>query len=196
MSYPPYDEGSQPQPPPPDQYPGQPPPPPPGQYPGQQPPGYPPPGQPGYPPPQYPGYQPGYQPYGPPPDHPQSTLALILGIVSVVVCQIVGPFALVIGKRALNEIDASGGTLGGRGMAQAGYILGIIGTVLLVLVLLYFVFIGPDPRGRHRRLELTLGCQARGRPNGSAGCQVSEEVLGPLDRSHPQPGALARQLRR
>jgi Domain of unknown function (DUF4190) len=131
MSYPPYDEGSQPQPPP-GQYPGQ--------YPGQPPPGYPPQGQPGYPP--YPGYQQGYQPYGPPPDHPQSTLALILGIVSVVVCQIVGPFALVIGKRAMNEIDASGGTLGGRGMAQAGYILGIIGTVLLVLLLLYFVVIG------------------------------------------------------
>src|SRR5688572_28355991 len=98
MSYPPYEEGSQP-------------PPPPGQYPGPPPPGYPPAGQQGYPPP-YPAYQPGYQPYGPPPDHPQSTLAMILGIVGVVVCQLTAPFALVIGKRAMNEIDASGGTLG------------------------------------------------------------------------------------
>jgi hypothetical protein len=132
VSYPPYDEGSQPPPPPPGQYPGQ--------YPGQQPPPYPPSGQQGYPPP-YPGYQPGYQPYGPPQDHPQATLAMILGIVGVVVCQIVGPFALVIGKRALNEIDASGGTLGGRGMAQAGFILGIIGTVFLALFLLYIIFV-------------------------------------------------------
>jgi hypothetical protein len=129
MSYPPYDEGSQP------------PPPPPGQYPGQQPPPYPPAGQQGYPPP-YPAYQPGYQPYGPQQqDHPQATLAMILGIVGVVVCGLTAPFALVIGRRAMNEIDASGGTLGGRGMAQAGFILGIIGSVFLVLGLLYLIVV-------------------------------------------------------
>ena len=129
MSYPPYDEGSQQ------------PPPPPGQYPGQQPPPYPPPGQQGYPPP-YPSYQPGYQPYGPQQqDHPQATLSMILGIVGVVVCQLTAPFALVIGRRAMNEIDASGGTLGGRGMAQAGFILGIIGCVFLALFLLYIIFV-------------------------------------------------------
>ena len=38
------------------------------------------------------------------------------------------------GKRALREIDASNGGLGGRGVAQGGRILGIIGTVLLVVV--------------------------------------------------------------
>jgi hypothetical protein len=75
----------------------------------------------------------------PPQDHPQATLAMILGIVGVVVCQIVGPFAWVIGKRAMNEIDASGGTLGGRGQAQAGFILGIIASVLLALGLVFFV---------------------------------------------------------
>lgn len=42
---------------------------------------------------------------------------------------------MVIGKRAVAEIDASGGRLGARGQAQAGYVLGIIGTVLLVLSL-------------------------------------------------------------
>ena len=31
------------------------------------------------------------------------------------------------------EIDASGGRLGGRGSAQAGYVLGIVGTIILVL---------------------------------------------------------------
>ena len=46
----------------------------------------------------------------------------------------VAPFALVIGRGAVKEIDASGGSLGGRGMAQAGYILGIIGTVILALL--------------------------------------------------------------
>jgi hypothetical protein len=59
-------------------------------------------------------------------------LALILGIVGLFV-SVVAPFALVIGRRALKEIDASGGALGGRGRAQVGFILGIIGTVILVV---------------------------------------------------------------
>jgi hypothetical protein len=70
------------------------------------------------------------------PDHPRSTLALILGILGVVACSIVAPFALVIGRRAVKEIDASGGQLGGRSMAQAGFILGVIGTVILALSLI------------------------------------------------------------
>ena len=75
------------------------------------------------------------------PEHPQATLALVLGILSVVTCQVLGPFAWVIGHRAVREIDESGGRIGGRGTAQAGYVLGIIGTVLLgfaVLTLLVF----------------------------------------------------------
>ena len=70
------------------------------------------------------------------PDHPRSAIALILGILGVVACSIVAPFALVIGRGAVKEIDASGGQLGGRGMAQAGFILGIIGTVILALSLI------------------------------------------------------------
>ena len=88
--------------------------------------------------------QPGYgQGYGQQ-DHPKATTALILGILSVVLCSVLGPFAWRIGKRAVDEIDASGGRLTGRGSANAGYILGIIGTVLLVLalVLLVFLFLG------------------------------------------------------
>lgn len=75
---------------------------------------------------------PGYSPT-PPASHPRAILALILGIVGVVVCPIAGPFAFVISNNAMKEIDASGGTIGGRGMVQAGKILGIIGTVLLAL---------------------------------------------------------------
>ena len=63
-------------------------------------------------------------------------LSLILGILGILLCSVVAPFALVIGRRAVKEIDASGGTLGGRGMAQAGFILGIIGTVLLALIVI------------------------------------------------------------
>jgi Domain of unknown function (DUF4190) len=78
--------------------------------------------------PQQPG---GYAP--PPRDHPRATLALVLGILSLVCLQILGPFAWVIGRKAVVEIDASGGQMGGRGQAQAGYVLGIISTALFVL---------------------------------------------------------------
>jgi hypothetical protein len=86
----------------------------------------------------------GQQPYGQPPvgyapDHPKATTSLILGILGIVVCGIIAPFAWQSGRRTLAEIDASQGQLGGRGAAQAGYVLGIIGTVLLGLGLLLMV---------------------------------------------------------
>jgi hypothetical protein len=93
------------------------------------------------------GQQPDYgqqQPYGQPayapPDHPKATTSLILGILGIVLCSILAPFAWRIGKRTVDEIDASNGQLGGRGSAQAGYIMGIIGTILLGLALLFLVF--------------------------------------------------------
>jgi hypothetical protein len=91
---------------------------------------------PGYPPPygQQPGYPTGQVRYAP--DHPRATMALVLGILGLVVCGVVAPFAWVIGARAVREIDESNGGLGGRGAAKAGYILGIIGTVLLGLGIL------------------------------------------------------------
>ena len=76
------------------------------------------------------------------PDHPRSTTALVLGILSLVLCGLLGPFAWVIGKRTVDEIDSSGGQYGGRGTAQAGYVMGVIGTILLALGLLALVLIG------------------------------------------------------
>jgi len=67
------------------------------------------------------------------PDHPRAVTAMILGILGIVVCSICAPFAWSIGGKAVKEIDASGGAYGGRGQAQAGYILGIIGTILMAL---------------------------------------------------------------
>jgi len=80
-----------------------------------------------------------YGGYVPPPDHPQSTLALVLGLVGVIgafiLCLplVVAPFAWVIGHGALKDIRASQGRLGGESNARTGMILGIIGTVLLIL---------------------------------------------------------------
>lgn len=82
--------------------------------------------------PTYPDQPPGV-PYGPPPDHPRATLVLILGIVAIVLCTPVAPFAWVIGRRVVKEIDASGGALGGRTQAMIGYVMGVVMTILLVL---------------------------------------------------------------
>lgn len=86
---------------------------------------------------------PGYAPR----DHPQSTMAMILGLVSLVGGMICGlpllaaPFAWVVGGRAVKEIRASRGQLGGEGMARAGQVMGIVGTVLLVLVIIGIVLL-------------------------------------------------------
>lgn len=102
----------------------------------------PPPGAEGaYPPPPYPGYPPMGMGFPPPPSHPQSTVAMVLGIVGLVLCGFASPFAIWLGRKSMREIDASGGQLGGRGQAQAGFIMGIIGSVFLVIGLV-LVFTG------------------------------------------------------
>ena len=96
-----------------------------------------------YPPPPPGGYQQGGGYQQPPQDHPRATMSMILGILGLVICSVLAPFAWRIGTKTVDEIDASGGQLGGRGMAQAGYIMGIIGTVLLALALLFFLIAIP-----------------------------------------------------
>jgi hypothetical protein len=103
---------------------------------GQNPPAAPP----GYAPGPYPGSPQGYRQ-----DHPRANTALVLGILGIVLCQLISPFAMSMGRKAMREIDASGGALGGRGSAQAGWILGLIGTILIGVTLLFvavFVVIG------------------------------------------------------
>ncbi|WP_084958611.1 DUF4190 domain-containing protein [Thermoactinospora rubra] len=82
-----------------------------------------------YPPPQY-----GSGPqYGGPLTHPNGTTILVLGILSIVVCGFLGPFAWNMGNKALREIDGSGQIYENRGMVQAGRICGIIGTIFLII---------------------------------------------------------------
>lgn len=107
-------------------------------------------------PPAY-GAQPGYgqAPYGAPAAYsaqvgtPDSgaTTAMVLGIIGLAggfFCGlpiVLSPFALFMGLSAKKRIDAAAGALTGRGNAQAGFILGIIGTVLLVLSILVIAII-------------------------------------------------------
>ena len=87
----------------------------------------------------------GSSPYGmstystPPVQHPQATLALILGILGLAVCPFVGIAALVVGNKARKQIDAAPGQFTGRGMATAGFVLGIVSVVLTVLFVLVVV---------------------------------------------------------
>jgi|SRR3954452_6842319 hypothetical protein len=83
--------------------------------------------------------QAGGQYYGPP-EHPKATLALWLGILSLVLCSLLGPIAWWVGARAVKEIDASGGRLRGRGRAQAGKICGVFATVLMIFVAIMVVW--------------------------------------------------------
>jgi hypothetical protein len=138
------EEGGQPPPPSPapDQAMGQ-------QAPPPYPPAYPPAGAPG----PYAGHQPqqpGYPPQpGMPvfptyvlPDHPKATSALVLGIIAVAgafTCflpVVVAPIAWILGAKARREIRSAPQQWGGDGRATAGMVLGIIGTVLLVLAVI------------------------------------------------------------
>jgi hypothetical protein len=136
----------------------------------------------GYQPPYGQGYAPPQNPYVPPqefgapanpygspyqpayagglmPTHPTATTSMVLaivGLVSILVCAgallVVSPVAWVLGAKAVREIDASPGRYAGRDRAMAGKVMGIIGTVLLVLGILLVVVIiaiavNTDPTG-------------------------------------------------
>ena len=75
-------------------------------------------------------------------DHPKGMTILILGILSLVCCSPLGIAAWVMGNKTLKEIDAEPGRYSNRQIVQIGRILGIIGTVLLVLSILWLVFFG------------------------------------------------------
>ena len=118
------------------------------QQPYQPPPAYgqqqgpPPPYQPSYGPPYVQG-QGQYQQYGypsaPAREHPQATLAFVLGLLSVLGLTILGPFGWYVGRKVVRQIDADPRSYTNRGLAMAGMVLGIIGTIFLILVLLFVV---------------------------------------------------------
>ncbi|MCU1639756.1 MULTISPECIES: DUF4190 domain-containing protein [unclassified Nocardia] len=79
------------------------------------------------------------QPIGAPTEHEYATAVLIMGALSVFCCGALGPVAWVMGRRALNEIEASGGAYGGRVQVVVGYVLGIVGTIFMVLFGILFL---------------------------------------------------------
>jgi len=77
---------------------------------------------------------------------------LVLGLPLGVPGLICGPIAYFLGRSAINRIDASSGALGGRGIATAAWIFGIVATVvgaiisLVLLVRLPVQVSGPSPQ--------------------------------------------------
>lgn len=89
-------------------------------------------------PPQFPSNSGAY------PEASQATTVLVLGILGIVICGILAPFAWNMGNKELEAIDSGRRPPENRGTANAGRILGIIGTVLLGIgvVLLLLLAIG------------------------------------------------------
>lgn len=79
--------------------------------------------------------------YPPPPPIPavapsssKATTSLVLGVISVVMCGLfLGIPAMIIARQAKREIAESQGRLGGEGLATAGFVTGLIGTIWSVV---------------------------------------------------------------
>ncbi|MBK8448136.1 MAG: DUF4190 domain-containing protein [Micropruina sp.] len=88
-------------------------------------------------------------PYGyaapPPPEHPNATLVLILGIVGLftnfVFMPFISPIAWYLGAKARREMAARPGAYSDSGKLTAGFVLGIIGSLIALLVVSSFVLL-------------------------------------------------------
>ena len=76
---------------------------------------------------------------GPTVEHPQATLAFVLGLLSVLGLTILGPFGWYYGNKVVAQIDQDPREYNNRGIAMAGKVLGIIGTVFLALTVLLVI---------------------------------------------------------
>ena len=75
-------------------------------------------------------------------EHPDGTTILVLGILSLVVCGILGPFAWNMGNKALREMNANPGVVyRNRGNVTAGRICGMIASILMIVGVAFFALI-------------------------------------------------------
>ena len=66
--------------------------------------------------------------------------SMILGILALTVCGLLGPVAIILNVKARRELEIGVYSSSSRGLAKAGLILGIVGTVLTILGALLFAF--------------------------------------------------------
>lgn len=72
----------------------------------------------------------------------KATMAVVFGVLGIVCCGLLAPVAWYLATEELKGIDAGRLSEANRGMAQVAKILGIIGSILLVLGLLWIIFFG------------------------------------------------------
>jgi MFS family permease len=86
---------------------------------------------------------------------------LIVGLAGLCTCGVGGIAGLVLSIVALKKIDASRGTLGGRGLAIAGIIASavciLVGLVIGLIVLGFFLFAAARSESHHARPERDWG---------------------------------------
>ena len=70
-------------------------------------------------------------------EHPQGTMILVMGILGLVCCGILAIVAWVMGNKAQKEIDA--GQYAPTSGVKIGRILGMIGTILSILGLVFYL---------------------------------------------------------
>lgn len=87
------------------------------------------PAQPGY----YPRYGMGY------PRNANGTMILVLGILSLVICGLLGPVAWIMGNNSLRDINAGLADPNERGLVVAGRILGMITCAFVVLACCFYI---------------------------------------------------------
>ena len=85
----------------------------------------------------------------------RGTLILILGILSLIICQPVGIAAWIMGNADLKQIAAGTMDPEGKSLTQIGKILGIIAVVLMVIgvvvgILVAVVGVGAAAAGAHQ----------------------------------------------
>lgn len=66
----------------------------------------------------------------------RASTILTLGILSLAVCGILGPFAWAMGRKDLRKIQSGAMDPSEEGMIRGGMICGIISTILLIVVVL------------------------------------------------------------
>ena len=69
----------------------------------------------------------------------RGVLILVLGILSLMVCGVIGIFAWMMGKSDLEKIRLGQMDKEGESLTKVGYILGIIGSIMFLLGMLLFV---------------------------------------------------------
>ena len=75
-------------------------------------------------------------------EHPAGTTVLVLGILSLVICGLLGPFAWAKGNAAKREMDAQPEVRwSNRGSITAGRICGMIASILLIVAVVAFVLL-------------------------------------------------------